>query len=296
LKVLVLIKEVYDTKVPLEYDVTGGVKTDWNVSMLNPEDGSAIEAALKLKESIPETRITVVHLGPVSEERYIRESIALGCDDGIRIWDGGLRDLHTRGKASILARAAQTLTYDLILTGTQSEDLGNAQLGILLASALEIPCVTRVTTFEKTDDGAIDAVRKLSEGYRERVKALLPVVITMEANEESYQCAALPPLFESMERRIPCFDLSDLGISAYEIREKESLLLYGPLRFPSCRLKHLPAPDSSLPAYERREMLLQGSMLRREGKIVKGDEDSMVEEIFQTLLKHGWLNHLRKED
>ena len=65
-------------------------------------------------------------------------------------------------------------------------------------------------------------------------------------------------------------------------------------RFPVSRLKSIPAPDSSLPAFERREKLREGSMKKRAGLIVKGDADEVAEELFQTLLREGWLDHLRK--
>ena len=295
MKILILIKEVYDIKIPLEYDVSGVPRGDWNVSMLNPEDGAAIEAALKVKETFPETHITLVHLGPASGERYIREGIALGCDAGFRIWDKGLDDLHAAAKAFILKRVAQILTYDLILTGTQSPDSGHAQLGILLAAALSVPCITRVITFKKTKSKTIEAVRKLSEGYRERVEAPLPLVVAVGIDEGSERYTPLPAIFEAMERPIPCLDLSELGIPKYDIEKKESLLRHGPLCFPSSRLKRIPAPDSSLSAYERRETLRQGLTVKRESKIVGGDEDSIVEEIFQTILGAGCLNQLRKK-
>ena len=50
------------------------------------------------------------------------------------------------------------------------------------------------------------------------------------------------------------------------------------------------APDSALPAYERRMQLLEGSIKKRLGKIVKGEEDHVVEALFRTLLDGGWLN------
>jgi hypothetical protein len=50
-----------------------------------------------------------------------------------------------------------------------------------------------------------------------------------------------------------------------------------------------------LPAFERIKKLLEGNMQRRGGKVIQTDEDSVVEELFQTLLDEGWLDHLRKE-
>jgi hypothetical protein len=40
--------------------------------------------------------------------------------------------------------------------------------------------------------------------------------------------------------------------------------------------------------------LVEGTVKTREGRLVSGSEDQVVEELFGTLLKEGWLDHLRK--
>ncbi len=80
-----------------------------------------------------------------------------------------------------------------------------------------------------------------------------------------------------------------------QIRKIDSYASFGPLRIPRPRPKYIPAPPFYLPAFERIKKLLEGSMQRRGGKVIKKDEDGVVEELFQTLLKEGWLDHLRKE-
>jgi electron transfer flavoprotein alpha/beta subunit len=81
----------------------GRLKEHWNVPVLNPDDSAAVAQALRIKETVPEAQITIVHLGPPSGDRFIWEALALGCDEGLRIWDEELEDLHTRGKLSIFA-------------------------------------------------------------------------------------------------------------------------------------------------------------------------------------------------
>jgi electron transfer flavoprotein beta subunit len=304
LKILVFIKEVEDIKVPLEHDEsTGRLKTDWNVPMFNPEDGAAVEAALRMKERLPETHITLIHLGPVPGERFIREGLALGCNEGFRIWDeacpggsvsGDLDKLHAQGKALIFARVAKILSFDLIFTGTKSQDTGSGQLGVLLASALQVPCATRVIALRNGRDGKIAATRILAQGYQEHVECPTPLVVTWAAEEEPNRYASFPALLDATEKEIPCLDLTDIGLPGQSIQQVDSCLAFGPLHFPESRLKPVPAPDSSLPAFERREKLREGSMAKREGRIVRGEENSVVEEIFQTLLREGWLDHLRK--
>ncbi len=298
MRILVFIKEIQDIRVPLAYDdTTRRVKTDWNVPRLNPADSAAIDMALGIKENSRETHITLIHLGPDSKERWIREGLALGCDEGIRVWEEGLDEIGTRGKVLIFARMAKILSYDLILTGASSQDTGNTQVGILLASHLQVPCISSAVGTEVDGEGKVMLVtRKLSMGYQQRVKSPLPLVLTVEAREDQSRYAPLSPLLEATEKQIPCADLAEIGISAGLVLQEDSHLIFGPLQIPRPRLKFIAAPDSSLPGFERIQRLVEGIITGREGRLVRGAEDSVVEELFQTLLKGGWLNHLRKGD
>jgi electron transfer flavoprotein beta subunit len=295
LKILVFIKEVPDTKVPVICDESAQkLRTEWNVPMLNPADQSAIHAALKMKQDIPGSHITLIHLGPVSGEHWIREGLALGCDEGVRVWDEGLDGIHAQVKALIFARMARILKFDLMLTGTRSLDTANGQIGALIAAHLRIPCVCSAVTLEMgVGKGTIIATRRLAHGYHERVETPFPLVAAMEFCEESHGDAPLPPLLDATEKTIPCLDLADLGIPGTLPQLKDASLSYGPLRFPRARLKFAAVPDSSSPAFMRIKMLVEGTLTNREGRIVTGEEDHVVEELFQALYKEGWLDHLR---
>ena len=268
MKILVFIKEVPDIKVPVAYDESAQkLRTEWNVAMLNPADQSAIQAALKVKQNIPGSHITLIHLGPASGEHWIREGLALGCDEGIRIWDEGLDGIRAQAKALIFARVARILEFDIIMTGTWSLDTGNGQIGALLASHLSLPCVGSVITFEMgTGKRTIIATRRLSQGYHERIESPFPLVAAMEAYEESHSDAPLPSLLLAAEKTIPCLDLADMGMPRALLQQEDAPLSYGPLRFPKARLKFAAAPDSSLPAFMRIEKLIRGTISSREGE------------------------------
>ncbi len=306
MKILVFIKEVPDVRIPVECnEATGRLRRDWGITMLNPSDRTALETALKIKADIRGARITIVHLGPpphstisgeASGERFIREGLALGCDEGLRIWEEGLDGIHTAAKAFIFARVAKILDFDLILTGDRSQDTGGGQIGVLIASRLQIPCISPVTEMElRVKERSIVATKRLSQGYREYVESALPLLVAMETLPETHSYASLPTLLEATEREIPCLDLAEMGISREMVRQTDSRLVLGPLRFPKSRLRSIAAPDSSLPAFDRITSLIAGTIRMREGKVVRAEEDQVVEALFRTLLKGGWLSHLRKK-
>jgi electron transfer flavoprotein beta subunit len=296
LKIIVFIESVPDTTVALEgVEEVGRLNEDWNVRVLNPDDGAALAAALKIAKEIAGTRVVAVHLGPPSGDRFLRDALALGCDEGLRVWDEGLEDIHTEGKVLIFARIAKISGFDLIFTGTGGMN-GGGQLAVLLAAALRVPWVTRVLAVDAAGDDKITAVRRLERGFQEQVESSRPLVVAMEAEEEADSYASFPAVVAASEAALPCFDLARIGIPLETIRLAESRLIFGPLRFPEPRLEFIQAPDSSLPAFDRRLRLGEGSTAARQGRIVRGEMDAVAEELFETLRRQGWLEHLKREN
>ena len=225
MKIVVFIKVVADTKVPLEYDYnTGRFLHDWNVTQLNPADRKAIDAAIKIKREFPDTHITLIHVGPPSAERWIRDGLSLGADEGIRIWEGGIEGCSVNAKALICARAAEILGFDLILTGNKSEDTMSGQLGTLLASSLDLPVINSVIDITVKQKKKIIALKNLAKGYRERVECPLPLVMTMVASDRPENYASFAGLLHAYEKEIPCWDLAQIGIPMQAIYEKNALM------------------------------------------------------------------------
>lgn len=295
MRILVFIKEVFDTTIPLEYSYnTGRLLSDWNVIQLNPPDRKAIDIALKIKKERSDTHITLIHLGPPSAARWIRDGLALGADEGLRIWKDDIEGCSVNAKTFICARTAQILGFDCILAGNKSEDTMSGQLGTLLASHLDLPVINSVTDLTLKQKKKVIAVKNLSKGFKERIECPLPLVITTDASDTLEHYASFAALVEAYEKEIPCWDLAQIGIPIQSIREKNALMTCESLRLPKPRLKTIPAPDSSLPAFERIKQLIEGAIKPRGGKIVKKDEEGIVEELFQTLRNEGWLDHLKE--
>jgi electron transfer flavoprotein beta subunit len=296
LKLIVFIKSVLDADIPIECEnATDRIKPDWNISILNPDDETAIATALKIKRQNRDTHITVVHLGPPSNERFVREAVSLGCDEGLRIWDEGLDDIRTAAKALIFSRVARILGFDLILTGSRSLDANTGQLAILLASNLQIQFITRATDVDKVDSSTVLATRSMDYGYRQRIECLKPLVVAVESGEESSLQASFQSVAEASEMKIQCFDLSEIGIPRTAFQKADSPLRFEPIRFPVPKQQFIESPDSSLSAFLRRSRLEKGGDEKRKGNIAQCDPESAAKRIFQTLLREGWLDHLRKE-
>ena len=84
MKIIVCIKQVPDTSEVKLDPKTNTLIRDGVPSIINPDDKSGIEAALRIKEQVGGT-VTVVCMGPPQADVAIREALAMGCDDGILI-------------------------------------------------------------------------------------------------------------------------------------------------------------------------------------------------------------------
>jgi electron transfer flavoprotein beta subunit len=297
LKILVFIKKVPDVKIPVIWDEsTGKLRGDRQVWQLNPPDRSALELALALRGKEPETQVTAIHLGPSSGERVLRECLALGCAQGFRIWDECLEEILPQVKAFVFSRAARILGYDLLFTGAASQDSGNGQVGLLLASYLDIPCVVSALDVEiVAGDPSLIATRSLDNGYRARISAPLPAAVTVETLPECCREPSFAARLDACEREIPCLNHTELGISEDSIRQMNSLLDLGPLRFPKPRTREIQAPDPALPAFLRIAQLVRGTVRGRTGRLIRGSAPQVADELFQTLLREGCLAHLTKK-
>lgn len=260
MKILVFLKEVQNSAIHLEFDAAvRKLKDSWNVQHLNPADASALSLALELERLDSGTRISVIHLGPQSGERWLRDGLALGCDEAVRIWDEGLDTLRSAAKALVFARMADLLGFDILLTGGRSQDGMNGQVGPLIAAHLHLPCITSVISLGRgSGNGRIIALKQLTRGFQERVECPLPFIATVETHGEVTSLAPMPALLEAMEKPIPCFDLARMGISWSSLQVVETRLRFGPLQHVRPRLKPIPAPDSALSAFERIRKLVEG--------------------------------------
>lgn len=299
MRILVFVHMSADVRIPPERDArTGRVLDKWQVVQVNPADARALDYALEIKGGSPDVEIVLVHLGPVEAEPWLREALARGADRAVRIWDAQVAEAGAQGAAVILAAAASALGFDLILTGTVGATHAGGQTGVLLAGHLGVPCVTQALAIDMPFGPArgpamARVTRGLARGWEEGVEVSLPAVVTVAAGESVAHGAAMDELLRAQDCDIPVWSLAELGVPWESVREADGALIWGRLRSPQPRLRHLAAPDPSLPAFERIEQLVRGAVRRREGMVVRGSAEEVTEAVFRSLLDEGWLDHLR---
>lgn len=188
LNLIVLVKQVPDTQ-----NITGeAMKEDGTVNraalpaIFNPEDLHALEAALRLKDAIPETTVHVITMGPPSAVQVLKESLYRGADNVVLISDRKFAGADTLATSYALKCAIEKIgAYDMILCGRQAIDGDTAQVGPQTAEKLGINQITCVSNIEGVDAeiGTVVARRSIEGGFEE-IQAPFPVLLTI--TDEGY--------------------------------------------------------------------------------------------------------------
>ena len=84
MRILVCMKQVPDTTDIKIDPKTNTLKRDGVPSIMNPDDKTALEVALRLKDEYG-AEIAVISMGPPQAEIKLREALALGADEGLGI-------------------------------------------------------------------------------------------------------------------------------------------------------------------------------------------------------------------
>ena len=184
LKIIVLAKQVPDTrnvgKDAMKAD--GTVNRAALEAIFNPEDLHALEQALRVKDRVKGSTVTILTMGPGRAAEVIREGLYRGADNGYLLTDRKFAGSDTLATSYALAQAVRKLEpFDLLFAGRQAIDGDTAQVGPQVAEKLGIPQVTYAEEMIDIKKDSIKIKRRLERGI-EVVSAPLPVLITVHSS------------------------------------------------------------------------------------------------------------------
>jgi electron transfer flavoprotein beta subunit len=167
---------------------------------MNEPDAYALEEGLRLKEKHG-GEVVVCSAGPARVAQVLREALARGADRAIHVEDDRLANADAFAVADALAAAMRDETFDLILTGLQSDDQGLAQTGVILAERLGLSHATII--MEVTVSGAALRVkRELEGGWFQWVSMPLPAVLTIQSGINQLRYATLKGIMAAKKKEI----------------------------------------------------------------------------------------------
>tara|TARA_Y100000589_G_scaffold2595_1_gene2443 strand:+ start:243 stop:992 length:750 start_codon:yes stop_codon:yes gene_type:complete len=173
MKILVCISSVPDTTTKITFTNNN---TEFNSSgvqfVINPNDEFGLTKALQIKENNPGSTVTVINVGPATNDPVIRKSLAIGADDSIRIDTIPNDPLQV---AHEIANYVKENPFDLIITGKESIDYNGAIVPHAIGELLGIPSVSPCIGIEIKGNGA--TITGVIDGGKEDLSAELPVIL-----------------------------------------------------------------------------------------------------------------------
>jgi len=212
--IVVCTKQTPDSAAKLTVDEAGSVSWGDSPIIINPWDEYAVEEALLIKERLGgDIKVTVISMGPEEALEALKHAIAMGCDEGIRVWDEAFAGSDTLGTSYVLAKAIEKMgDVDLVLCGKSAIDSETGQVAVGVARRLGFSPLTYVIKIAEFDpDGrSITAERLLEEG-RQVVAAPLPAVVgtTKGINEPRYP--SFMGIRKATRAEYPVWTASDIG-------------------------------------------------------------------------------------
>ena len=183
METLVLVKQVPDLVEELEIAPSGQfIDRDETLFALSEPDSHALEEAALLKERHGGT-ITAMTVDIGEADDILFGAMARGADQAIKITGGFPDFLESHHVARAAANVAKTLTYDVILVGSQAIDDVDGAPGALLASYLGLPYVGVVNSVQIEGDRAVVS-KELSGGLMMELNLHLPAVIGIQSAEQ----------------------------------------------------------------------------------------------------------------
>jgi electron transfer flavoprotein beta subunit len=170
---------------------------------VSPHEECAVEEAVRLIEKHGGSS-TVLTLGPVAATEQLRDALALGIDRAILLaTDGGEWDPIATARAitaAIRRREEAASGFDVLLFGNEAADTGGYQVGIRVAHALDLPCVSGIKGLEIEDSTAI-ARREVAGGW-EIFEVPLPAVFTVKEGINLPRYPSLPGKLKAKKKEI----------------------------------------------------------------------------------------------
>jgi electron transfer flavoprotein beta subunit len=181
---------------------------------LNGSDEYALEEAVRLKEKHG-GRVVALTLGPKRTEPMLREALAKGADEAVRIAydDPAAFDLGKNGR--ILAAAIRTLPHDVVLTGVQSDDYVNSATGGLVAGLLGLPHASVVTRVALAGN-RLEVACELEGGLQRVLSLPTPAVLTIQFGANVPRYAPLPAIMKAARQPIKEIGPAALGLASWD--------------------------------------------------------------------------------
>ena len=211
MNILVCIKQVPDTNEVRLDPVTNTLIREGVPSIINPDDKSGLEIALRLKDENPDdVKVTVVSMGPPQAEMALREALAMGADEASLVSDRAFGGADTWATSCTITAALQHIDFDIVVCGRQAIDGDTAQVGPQIAEHLGVPQVSYVEELKLDGDKKGVTVKRQFEDRYHIIDVKFPCLITAIAELAEPRYMTIGKVFEAYQKEIKVWGLEDI--------------------------------------------------------------------------------------
>jgi electron transfer flavoprotein beta subunit len=230
MKIFVCIKQIPDPNTvvsKIDPNTKRLVRTGVSL-VLDPGDESTISAAIKLRDTVGNSELTAVSMGPASAQEGLRRALAMGADRAILITDPALGGSDALGTARVLAAAIKKEGADLIYCSTESTDGYSGMVPGGIAEFLRVAQLTFAREVTVEGNKAIAKCVTLT-GYQ-TVESPLPAVVTIASGSFEAIYPTMKGIMSAKKKPFVQYSLADLGIDPSQVGEagaRERVLTIG---------------------------------------------------------------------
>ena len=224
--IVVCVKQVPDWDIPPSSfkvdEATNQVVPPPGVSPVPSQfDSIGVEAAMRIKDQTPDTKVTIMSMGPERarndiQQNAVKHSLAMGADEGVLLVDELFGDMDWYQIALVLSTAIKKLEgVELVICGRQAVDWDMGVTGSGIAELLDWPALT-IGKDVSLRDGTVVVERVLMDGF-ETVEAPLPAVATVSNELGEPRYPKLQQIMQAARKQVTAWSAADLGLDASQL-------------------------------------------------------------------------------
>ena len=249
--IVVCVKQVPDWDIP-----PSSFKVDEAAKQVVPPPGVApvpsqfdsigVEAAMRIKDQSPDTKVTIMSMGPEGARDVIKHSLAMGADEGVLLTDPLFQNLDWYQIALALSTAVKKLDdVELVVCGRQAVDWDMGVTGSGIAEMLNWSALT-IGKDVQVNNGTVVLERVLMDGF-ETVEAPLPAVATISNELGEPRYPKLQQIMQAAKKQVAIWSAADLGLDASQLGPDARKLtlerLYIPVSGTECEIIEGDTPE-----------------------------------------------------
>ena len=234
MKIAVCIKQVPNTEARLRIGRDGRWLDEEDLPfVINESDEYALEEGLRIAEKSG-GEVVVFSLGPERVKEALRKTLAVGAARAVHLADPAFAGGDALATGRALAAALAREPFDLVLTGSQSDDVGYGGTGSVIAGHLGWPHVWLVMGVEVEEGNKTAKVtREMESGVNELSRVALPAVLEIQAGLNHPRYASLKGIMAAKKKEIAAVSAADLGLDPGQVGSAGSRLEIVSIAFPA---------------------------------------------------------------